>query len=502
MWWTAARRRLYYPNQVFISRENRRIQHQWLPRRLLLVRHGESVANVNREVYSNTPDWKIPLTALGREQAYDCGKRLRNIIQDEKLYIYYSPYARTRQTLCEIRRSFDESQIQGEREDERLREQEMGNYQPLHEMDATWAARHAFGRLYYRFPFGESGADVGDRVSGFFDSLQRESIGLTVPNMNERLAHGAREELGCLGLGRWSTTDDDLPDAACDSPASPSKGATIASSTGNGSASLSSAPSSKHAAASCTGLRRTIRRSLRHHPVPLSDLGEAETRGVLPPNDHSASAGEEQNVLIVAHGLLIRLFIGRWFRVPMEVFETMCNPPNCAIVVLERDDRLGRLVMTDMSKNLFGSDPLLQMMRFDGREDTRWYRERFLGIVDPTKSVEEAVAEDDDENHYSMSHAHNSVVGPPTPPPWRRGPFTSTAECSSSSASTSVSDTDISSAEGVEALESGAGGAVATGEKCAAQPVSPSPCMSRTSNRERVVHRRWVYDATKKGSTE
>lgn len=424
MWLTAARRRLYYPNQVFISKDNRRLQHQWLPRRLLLVRHGESEANVNREVYSTTPDWKIPLTALGREQAFDCGKRLRNIIQDEKLYIYYSPYARTRQTLDEIRRSFDESQIQGEREDERLREQEMGNYQPMQEMDSTWAARNAFGRLYYRFPFGESGADVGDRVSGFFDSLLRERIGLTVPNMNERLMQGAREELGCLGLGRWST-----------------EGAGAAAAAGDGGAASGVAPdgaappSASHDAASPSGPRRHTLRCTSPHPLPLSDLGEAETRGVLPPNDHGASAGEEQNVLIVAHGLLIRLFIGRWFRVPMEVFETMCNPPNCAIIVLERNDRLGRLVMTDISKSLFGSDPLLQMMRFDGREDTHWYREKFLGIVDPTKAAEEAVAEDDDENHYSRSKAHNSRVGAPAPPPQRlKGPPASSAPRTEASA--------------------------------------------------------------------
>ncbi|KAK7201385.1 glycerolphosphate mutase [Novymonas esmeraldas] len=409
MRWTVARRRLYYPNQVFISKDNRRVQHQWLPRRLLLVRHGESAANVNREVYSNTPDWKIPLTPLGREQAYDCGKRLRSIIAEEKLYIYYSPYARTRQTLEEIRRSFDETQIQGEREDERLREQEMGNYQPMQDMDATWAARNAFGRLYYRFPFGESGADVGDRVSGFFDSLLRERIGLTVPNMNERLVQGAREELGCLGLGRWSADDVGAAVRGSDGAAS--------SADRDGPAAAASPGSS---AASAASAWEPLRHASPPHPLPVSDLGEAETRGVLPPNDLGASAGEEQNVLIVAHGLLIRLFIGRWFRVPMEVFETMCNPPNCAIIVLERDDRLGRLVMTDMSKSLFGSDPLLQMMRFDGREDTHWYRERFLGIVDPAKAAEEAVAEDDDENHYSHSNAHNIRVGAPAPPPPRR----------------------------------------------------------------------------------
>ncbi|KPA81107.1 putative mitochondrial glycerolphosphate mutase [Leptomonas pyrrhocoris] len=425
-------RRLHYPNQVFISNDYRRIQHQWLPRRLLLVRHGESEANVNREVYSTTPDWKIPLTQLGREQAFDCGRRLRKIIQDEQLYIYYSPYARTRQTLDEIRRSFDESQIQGEREDERLREQEMGNFQPMADMDRTWATRNKFGRLYYRFPFGESGADVGDRVSGFFDSLSRERVGLTVPNMNERLMQGAREELGCLGLGRWSGAADGLPTRSVD-PIAESAAAAAAPPPGGGDHQPRKATSS--APVSATTPPAAEMEAPRHLPHPftpsLSHPGEANVRGVLPPNDHGAGAGADQNVLIVAHGLLIRLFIGRWFRVPMEVFDTMCNPPNCAIVVLERNDDIGRLVMTDISKGFFGSDPLLQMMKFDGQEDTHWYRQRFLGIVDPTKAAAEALAEDDDENHYSKSAAHYRSVGAPDSRVRRAGPAPSPAASSS-----------------------------------------------------------------------
>ncbi|KAG5495185.1 hypothetical protein JKF63_02240 [Porcisia hertigi] len=496
---TVLRRRLSYPNEVFSSTESRRAQHQWLPRRLVLVRHGESAANVNREVYSTTPDWKIPLTALGREQAYDCGRRLRNIIRDEKLYIYYSPYTRTRQTLSEIRRSFDESQIQGEREDERLREQEMGNYQPLHEMDATWAARNAFGRLYYRFPFGESGADVGDRVSGFFDSLLRERIGLAVPNMSEHLLPGAREELGYPDIGRWNADSDVHPDSARDSHTSLSeKGTTVSSAEG-----CSSSPSSSYqqATTSPTGPRRAMRCTTpSHYPLSLSNMGDAEAPGILPPDDHGA--GEEQNVLIIAHGLLIRLFIGRWFRVPMEVFETMCNPPNCAIILLERDDKLGRLVMTDISKSLFGSDPLLQMMRFDGHEDTRWYREKFLGIVDPAKATEGAVAEDDDENHYSMSNAHNSGVGAPAPPPRRRRLPFSMATWSTTPTSVSASRTSASLAERAEGLASTPGAAESVPPNRASEPASSPHCMDCAPNEEYMKFRPGSDDAARRKSVE
>ncbi|EPY16729.1 hypothetical protein STCU_11027 [Strigomonas culicis] len=153
---------------------------------------------------------------------------------------------------------------------------------------------------------------------------------------------------------------------------------------------------------------------------PRGDAGapapdEVAARGVLPPSDVGA-AREDQNVVIVAHGLLIRLFIGRWFHVPMEVFDTMLNPPNCSITVLERDDAAGRLIMSEKSRQLFGSDPLLQLMNFTGREsDPLWYRERFLGIVDPDDLSSSGfhVEEDDDENHSYRSAQHNSDVGAP-----------------------------------------------------------------------------------------
>nr|CCC94875.1 putative glycerolphosphate mutase [Trypanosoma congolense IL3000] len=273
----------------------------WLPRRLLLVRHGESAANVDRTLYSRVPDWKIPLTERGRVQAFECGRRLRSIIKDEKLYIYYSPYARTRQTLDEVRKSLLPSQVQGEREDERLREQEIGNFQPLDKMDEMWAERNEFGRSYYRFPNGESSVDVGDRVSKFFDSLFRERV-----------------ELSSL-----SAQND------------------MRGSSGGGA-----------------------------RPLLMRDF-----------DDH--------NVVIISHGLLIRLFIGRWYSAPMEVFETMKNPPNCGIVVLERHDE-GRLVMTDISKRLFGSDPLLEMMKFDGEDNIQLCRHMFAeGRYSSSPSMED-----------------------------------------------------------------------------------------------------------------
>jgi broad specificity phosphatase PhoE len=43
-----------------------------------------------------------------------------------------------------------------------------------------------------------------------------------------------------------------------------------------------------------------------------------------------------ENVLLVTHGLTIRLFLMRWFHWSVEEFENLHNPKNCQIVVLKK----------------------------------------------------------------------------------------------------------------------------------------------------------------------
>ena len=45
------------------------------PKRIILIRHGESEANVNPHLFASVPDYAIELTEKGREQALNAGKR-------------------------------------------------------------------------------------------------------------------------------------------------------------------------------------------------------------------------------------------------------------------------------------------------------------------------------------------------------------------------------------------------------------------------------------------
>ncbi|XP_047945722.1 phosphoglycerate mutase-like protein AT74 [Salvia hispanica] len=168
-----------------------------LPKRIILIRHGESAGNIDGAAYATTPDNRIPLTPQGDLQSQRAGAQIYDLVSDSgassnwKVYFYVSPYARTRSTLRGIGRAFPRSRIIGAREECRIREQDFGNFQVAERMKVIKEIRERFGRFFYRFPEGESAADVFDRVSSFLESLWRD-IDMS------RLHHDPTDELNLV----------------------------------------------------------------------------------------------------------------------------------------------------------------------------------------------------------------------------------------------------------------------------------------------------------------
>ena len=202
------------------------------PKRIILIRHGESLGNRDKSIYNELPDHRLPLTEKGKAQAENCGKALKDITKDETCFFYYSPLTRTRETLQEILKSFDQSPIV-KREEPRIREQEWGHYRPVEKSIEIDKERDKYGTFYYRIPDGESAADVYDRVSDFFGTLHRDFKKCCFP----------------------------------------------------------------------------------------------------------------ENCILVTHGMTIRLFLMKWFHWDVDKFETLVNPINCAIIILERREN-GKYVLT------------------------------------------------------------------------------------------------------------------------------------------------------------
>ena len=95
------------------------------PKRIILIRHGESSANVDRYLFGQIPDYTIELTEKGCMQARVAGCKLKELVGDESIYFYVSPFWRTRSTFENIVRSIPRSQFVYS-EEPRLREQEWG----------------------------------------------------------------------------------------------------------------------------------------------------------------------------------------------------------------------------------------------------------------------------------------------------------------------------------------------------------------------------------------
>jgi broad specificity phosphatase PhoE len=65
-------------------------------------------------------------------------------------------------------------QVAGVQEDVQLREQDWGNFQEAELQAMRYAERLAYGRFFYRFPDGESAADVYDRLTMSQDHFVRD----------------------------------------------------------------------------------------------------------------------------------------------------------------------------------------------------------------------------------------------------------------------------------------------------------------------------------------
>ena len=65
------------------------------PRRIILVRHGQSQGNVDDKVYATVPDSQIALTERGFAQGSVAGLQIRQLVGDETVRFFVSPGSET-----------------------------------------------------------------------------------------------------------------------------------------------------------------------------------------------------------------------------------------------------------------------------------------------------------------------------------------------------------------------------------------------------------------------
>jgi probable phosphoglycerate mutase len=167
-------------------------KQKW-PDNLVIVRHGESVKNVEKarvdQFDSNKlklditeRDMDIALSEKGEWQAIATGKSLAKRPKFDVVFV--SPYVRCRQTADLIIEQLGYSpKVVVE---ERLREKEFGVIDNLTKKGIAkfhpdeWERRERDGKYYYRPAGGESYPDVGLRAHSFLGTLTREYRGKNV----------------------------------------------------------------------------------------------------------------------------------------------------------------------------------------------------------------------------------------------------------------------------------------------------------------------------------
>ncbi len=176
------------------------------PNRIILIRHGESEGNRDAGVYNRETRLCSRAYCKRLEQAKDAGLQLKEIVGDERLFFYVSPFWRTRATFEQIASSFPRDRF-GYVEEPRLREQEWGLLRPEEHTKELEAQKDAYGPFYYRFPDGESCADVYDRVSDFFGTMYRDFSKSDFPENAVIVTHGITMRLFLMRWFHWSVEE-------------------------------------------------------------------------------------------------------------------------------------------------------------------------------------------------------------------------------------------------------------------------------------------------------
>jgi len=176
------------------------------PARIILVRHGESIGNIDKSLYAHTPDHAVPLTANGMEQARHAGQEIYRLIGGESVYAYCSPWVRAAKTFEGIREQIGGNIVRSI-EDPRIREQDWGHYKEETFLAQENEARKEYGKFYFRLQDGESGADVYDRVSTFLETLHRDFDKPCYPGNALIVTHGVTLLLFLMRWFHWTVQE-------------------------------------------------------------------------------------------------------------------------------------------------------------------------------------------------------------------------------------------------------------------------------------------------------
>jgi 2,3-bisphosphoglycerate-dependent phosphoglycerate mutase len=154
---------------------------------IVLIRHARSTANVDPSVYKTVADHAIPLHDPERDAAaIEAGELCAKLgLPPDAVCAWCSTYLRCQQTQTLVLRSAfgSASDEVSRRESFLLREQDFGDWdcltdEEIRQVDPTRYEKRrrltdTLGKFYFRYPNGESRADVAQRMAIFIGKIHR-----------------------------------------------------------------------------------------------------------------------------------------------------------------------------------------------------------------------------------------------------------------------------------------------------------------------------------------
>lgn len=176
---------------------------------MLLMRHAESVEDIDNAVYELVSDHAIGLTLDGRSQAMEAATEISTRIGVFRcLSIFFSPARRAEETVeiiaARIRSTSHGAVDVQSRADARLVKQDWGSVTVANRVEQL-RRRYEAGALNYKFLDGESGWDVATRMRSFIDDL---TAWPSPPgNATVIVTHGFQVRIALMILLGWTESE-------------------------------------------------------------------------------------------------------------------------------------------------------------------------------------------------------------------------------------------------------------------------------------------------------
>ena len=69
------------------------------PKRILIMRHAQSIEDINKDIYKEMEDANVSLSEFGKSQSLELGREILNLVEGNSIYFYLSPVKRAFETF-------------------------------------------------------------------------------------------------------------------------------------------------------------------------------------------------------------------------------------------------------------------------------------------------------------------------------------------------------------------------------------------------------------------